>query len=322
MRTSEVKKVLPTFVKAKVPVMLWGSPGIGKSDIVFSLGLPVIDLRLSQIDAVDLRGLPRVENDQTSWCPPNFLPTEGEGILFLDEINQADKTVQAAAYQLILNRRIGDYKLPDGWTIIAAGNRLTDGALANPLSSALKNRMAHIDVECAAEDWYDWAYANDINEMIIAFLKFRPDLLNTFDPTKRDVASFATPRSWSFLSRLLEHATHDMIFSLACSTVGEAAAVEFDAYVNVYKNLPSYEDVRDNPEKTEVPTELALLYAITTMLVNRTEKKDFSKVFKFIEKLPVEFQTMFFKDISKKNAEIVLTAEFTKWSKQNAAVLF
>jgi hypothetical protein len=322
MRISEIKTILPTFVAAKIPVMLWGSPGIGKSDLVRSLGLPVIDLRLSQLDAVDLRGLPKVEDGITHWCPPDFLPSSGEGILFLDELNQADRSVQAAAYQLILDRRVGDYHLPPGWAILAAGNRLSDAALANPLSSALKNRMAHIEVETTLEDWVEWALAHDVHEAIVAFLKYRPELLNTFDPTKRDVASFATPRSWAFLSRLLKASLSPApTFALASATVGEAVATEFTAYLTVYKDLPTYEEIVENPDRAP-PTELAALYALVTMLAYHTKTEDFSRVYRFLRQLPVEFQTAFFKDAIKKNIELLDTPEFAKWSKENAHVLF
>jgi hypothetical protein len=321
MRISEVKTILPAYIAARIPVMLWGSPGVGKSDLVHSMGLPVIDLRLSQLDAVDLRGLPRVENGQTTWCPPDFLPTSGEGILFLDELNQADRSVQAAAYQLILDRRVGNYELPPGWTIVAAGNRLSDAALANPLSSALKNRMAHIEVETTLEDWVEWALQHNIHEAIVAFLKFRPELLNTFDPTKREISSFATPRSWSFLSRLLTTSPNASPYSLAVSTVGEAVATEFTAYLAIYKDLLTYEEIVENPDRTP-PTELATLYAITTMLAYRVKREDFSKVYRFLIRLPVEFQTAFFKDAVKKNPELLITPEFAKWSKNNAEMLF
>jgi hypothetical protein len=321
MRISEVKTILPAYIAAKIPVMLWGPPGVGKSDLVHSMGLLVIDLRLSQLDAVDLRGLPRVENGQTTWCPPDFLPTTGEGILFLDELNQADRSVQAAAYQLILDRKVGNYKLPPGWTILAAGNRLSDAALANPLSSALKNRMAHIEVETTLEDWVEWAMRHDIHEAIVAFLKFRPELLNTFDPTKREVSSFATPRSWTFLSRLLTTSPHASPYPLVVSTVGEAVATEFTAYLAIYKDLLTYEEIVENPDRTP-PTELATLYAITTMLAYRIKREDFPKVYRFLLRLPVEFQTAFFKDAVKKNPELLMTPEFTEWSKNNAEMLF
>jgi MoxR-like ATPase len=288
------------------------------------MGLPVIDLRLSQLDAVDLRGLPRVEDGQTTWCPPDFLPAAGtgEGILFLDELNQADRSVQAAAYQLILDRRVGNYELPPGWTIIAAGNRLSDAALANPLSSALKNRMAHIDIETPLEDWVEWALQHDIHEAVVAFLKFRPELLNTFDPTKREVSSFATPRSWTFLSRLLLAAgPHASPYPLAASTVGEAVATEFAAFIAIYKDLLTYEEIVENPDRTP-PTELATLYALTTMLAYRVKKEDFPKVYRFLIRLPVEFQTAFFKDAVKRNPELLMATEFAEWSKQNAELLF
>ena len=185
MRPSHVCEALHHLVRIRQPVFLWGPPGVGKSRLVADVarrqGRKLYDLRAVLLDPVDLRGLPRISDDGiTSWCVPEFLPhpqdTE-EGILFLDELNAAPPLVQAACYQLILDRRVGQYRLPDGWAVVAAGNRESDRAVTYRMPSALANRMVHLDVECHIDDWLDWARDNGIREDIQAFLRFRPRLL-------------------------------------------------------------------------------------------------------------------------------------------------
>ena len=193
MRPSQVTQALEYLIKAKQPVMLHGSPGVGKSQVVKQvadkLGIEMIDLRLSQLDPVDLRGVPSVDKTKvgktevgkTNWNVPSFLPTEGKGILFLDEINSAAQATQAAAYQLVLDRKLGDYELPDGWAMVAAGNRSTDRAIVNAMSTALKNRFTHLNYEVNNEDWCEWALTHNIAIEVLGFIRFRPMLLNEFE---------------------------------------------------------------------------------------------------------------------------------------------
>jgi MoxR-like ATPase len=159
MRPSQIVSALNLCLDVQQPVMIWGSPGVGKSDTVKQTAekrnIDLIDLRLSQLDSVDLRGVPSVDRERrrTDWNSPSILPYEGKGILFLDEINSAPQGVTAAAYQLILDRRLGDYVLPEGWNIIAAGNRVSDRAIVNQMPTPLKNRFAHLYFEVNNDDW-------------------------------------------------------------------------------------------------------------------------------------------------------------------------
>src|SRR5574343_77497 len=190
MKPSKVKESLTHLAQRKRPVFLWGPPGIGKSDIVRSVAaemkIELRDVRLSMLDPVDLRGFPTVSGTgkakSMAWVPPSFLPTKGSGILFLDELNNAPQAVQAAAYQLILDRRLGDYELPPGWAVIGAGNRAGDRAVVHTMSTALRNRFVHIDVEVDVDEWYFWAIKNGISDVTRGFIKFRPNLLHNFDP--------------------------------------------------------------------------------------------------------------------------------------------
>ena len=213
MRPSHIEAILDReFASCSAgqhtPVMLWGPPGVGKSQIIADIarkhGVPLIDIRLSQMEPTDLRGIPFRKDDNVEWSVPAMLPDAArhgeQGILFLDEINAAPPTVSAAAYQLILDRRLGEYVIPDGWAIFAAGNRQGDRGVTYTMPAPLANRFSHFEVETHLDDWVAWAYAHDIDERVIAFLRFRPERLFDFDPAHNPIA-FPSPRSWEFAHR-------------------------------------------------------------------------------------------------------------------------
>lgn len=170
------------------PVMIWGPPGIGKSQIVAQIAqhhsVPLLDIRLSQMEPSDLRGIPFRVDKFVEWAPPSILPDAQRhglaGIMFLDEITSAPPSVSAAAYQLILDRRLGEYRVPDGWAIFAAGNRQGDRGVSYAMPAPLANRFTHYEIEAHTDDWVTWAYAHGIDERLIGFLRFRPELLFDF----------------------------------------------------------------------------------------------------------------------------------------------
>jgi len=220
-------------------VYLWGSPGLGKSSIVKqaagSLGLGLVDVRATLLDPVDLRGLPRLDGDRAIWCPPAFLPRDGEGALFLDELAQAAPLVQAAFLHLTLDRRVGEYELPDGWSVVAASNRSEDRAGTHRLISPLLNHFVHLDLEVSNEDWQTWAVANAIVPEVRAFLHNRPGLLAQFDATSNPHAFPTSPtktRTWnkpvnsSFSFLITKHflllAGEPMLFDQSCGRTGHS----------------------------------------------------------------------------------------------------
>ena len=240
MDINEAKLILEKSLTLDIPLMLWGPPGVGKSSLVADTAaqrkLPVRDLRLAQLDATDLRGLPVPEHaaKRLVWYPPAFLPREGKGVLFLDEIDKAPSLVKNAALQLVLDRRVGDYVLPPGWRVVAAGNREEDDALSSALGSALANRMLHVEVEPNIDTWAAWAKANGVNDDIVAFLRFRPELLckNTGEP------AFPSPRSWAAASRLYSGAEPAAEKArLVASAVGQGAASEFSGWCRIYRAI-------------------------------------------------------------------------------------
>jgi hypothetical protein len=259
------------------PVMLWGPPGVGKSQVVAQVaarhGLPMIDIRLSQMEPSDLRGIPFRVGDHVQWAVPAILPS-GErhgpdGILFLDEITSAAPTVSAAAYQLILDRRLGEYTVPPGWAIFAAGNRQGDRGVTYAMPAPLANRFSHFELEVNLDDWVAWAYAVGIDERLIAFLRFKPEMLFDFDPSHSHMA-FPTPRSWEFAHRALQKfRDHPALMRgglEAC--VGPAAGIELHAFIENLGHMPDL-DAIVRGEEVPVPREIDLQYAVASALVGR-----------------------------------------------------
>jgi hypothetical protein len=320
--TSELYKYLEILINTDIPVFIHGSPGIGKSYIVADIakkkGLELIDIRLSQLDPVDLRGIPSIKENQTVWMPPVFFPKDenSQGILFLDELNSAAPSVQAAVYQLILNRQLGEYKLPEGWRIIAAGNRMEDKGVVFRLPSPLVNRMVHLYVEAKYEDFKQFALKNGLHHYIIGFLGFRPDLLSTDVVEDDSNPAFATPRSYHMLSNILKHNDNiNEILPLIYGAIGYSCGIEFVNYVKIYENLPNPKSIL-NGEFPEIDkTNASLLFALESALVEYYDCSDIHRknIFEFTKKLPNEFSVMLIKDLIVKDEKISETVWFEEW---------
>jgi len=344
MRPSDIsiileQEFLSTSDSHHTPVMLWGPPGIGKSQIVAQVAennnVPVIDIRLSQIEPSDLRGIPFRSEDKVIWAVPEMLPDpkrHGEqGILFLDEINTAPPSVSAAAYQLILDRKLGSYEMPEGWAIFAAGNRQGDRGVTYTMPAPLANRFSHFEIDTHLDDWVAWAYAQEIDERIIAFLRFRPELLFDFDPAINPVA-FPTPRSWEYAHRALqkfESKPHLLLGSLqAC--VGEVAGIEVSAFLEHYENLPDI-DAIIRGESIEVPQKIDLQYAVASALVGRaireknTEnaKATHGNILNYALQFPQrEMGVMLVSDMHRAIGQAMFQVpEFTQWANQIADLM-
>ena len=254
--------------KVKHSVFIWGAPGIGKSSAVSKVaeerGLRLIDLRISQLAPTDIRGLPYTENGKAHFAPPSFLPSEGEGILFLDELNMASPSVMGIAQQLILDRRVGDYEVPKGWFIIAAGNRTEDRAAISQMPAPVANRFIHFNIDCSLDSWKEYAIARGVDEKILSFLNFRPQLLYHFE---KNQSAWPSPRSWEFANTLL-----GIDLSIE-SAVGTGAASEFYAYQTIYKELPDVESIFRGDD-IAVPHEPSLMYAVCGAMINRAKSAD------------------------------------------------
>lgn len=271
-------RVLKCF-NAKRPVFLWGPPGVGKSELISGiteeLGGAMIDLRLGQMEPTDIRGIPFYNKDLgiMDWAPPIDLPSEEMAqqypiiVLFLDEMNSAAPAVQAAGYQLILNRRIGKYVLPDNVVIVAAGNRDSDKGVTYRMPSPLANRFVHLEIRPDFESWQQWAVENTIHQDVIGYLSFAKQDLFDFD-AKSASRSFATPRSWSFVSQFLqdEDITDQELVDLVAGTVGEGLAHKFMAHRKVAGKMPNPSDVIEGKVKKLEIEEVSAMYSLTVAM--------------------------------------------------------
>ncbi len=272
MTPAGLQAYLGTLVRrdVRLGVMIWGPPGVGKSSVVARVAqdrkLGFIDLRIGQLAPTDLRGLPVADNGVARWLPPEFLPRSGAGVLFLDEINMAPPVMQGIAQQLILDRRVGSYVVPEGWFIWAAGNRKEDRAGVFDMPAPLANRFVHLDVAPDLDSFRAYAVARGLHESIIAFLSYRPVLLHRLDTTR---PAWPSPRSWEMASALL-HAGLDVT-----PAVGPAAATELEAFARVYGELEGVERVlRGEGDAVIFPGEPSLRYASTIALGLRAQTGD------------------------------------------------
>jgi len=304
------KSILRAF-KKKRPLFMWGPPGIGKSDIVGQItkqlkNSHLIDIRLSLWEPTDIKGIPYyAANDNVmAWAPPQELPTEEFAaqfdniVLFLDEMNSAAPAVQAAAYQLILNRRVGQYKLPDNVLIVAAANREADKGVTYRMPAPLANRFVHIELAVNFDDWFSWAVENKIHNDVVGYLTFAKKDLYDFDP-KSPSRSFATPRSWSFVSELLdddddENTTTDLV----SGSVGEGLAVKFMAHRKVASTMPNPTEILDGKVKEMKTKEISAMYSLTVSLCyelkeasDKNDKKFDDKVNNFLRFAMDNFET-------------------------------
>jgi AAA domain (dynein-related subfamily) len=301
VRPTDVSKALAALIPTRRPMYLWGPPGVGKSSLVrqaaSALGLSLVDVRATLLDPVDLRGLPRLTDGAAVWCPPAFLPRDGQGVLFLDELAQAPPLVQAACLQLTLDRRVGEYELPGGWSVIAASNRAEDRAGTHRLISPLLNRFVHIDLDVSADDWQAWAVSQQVAPEVRAFLQYRPALLSQFDPAANPRA-FPTPRSWQFVSDVLPKAPTDLLHGVVAGCVGDGPAAEFLGFLRLYRELPDLDQVLARPDASPVPREPAVLYALVGALVERCRRAQapLASFVTYALRLPDEFALLALRD--------------------------
>jgi hypothetical protein len=316
--SSSARQLSPNSAKASIkhaiakrrPIFLWGPPGIGKSDVVHQIGeymnAHVIDVRLSLWEPTDIKGIPYFDSNQSKmvWAPPAELPDEALAakheniILFLDEMNSAAPAVQAAAYQLILNRRVGQYRLPDNVFIVAAGNREADKGVTYRMPSPLANRFVHLEMTVNFDDWFQWAVNHNIHRDVVGFLTFSKKDLYDFDP-KSPSRSFATPRTWSFVSELLDdELDSNTLTDLVSGAVGEGLAVKFMAHRKVASQMPNPTDILDGKVKELKTKEISAMYSLTVSLCyelkeasDKSDKKFDNKVNNFLRFAMDNFET-------------------------------
>ena len=351
IKIGQLKPIIKKYIEKKKPLMIHGAPGIGKSDSVREAAKEVakekgmefvegttnedkfslIDVRISQLDPSDLRGIPFPNGDTTKWLVPNWLPTGGEGVLFFDEINLAPPSIQASSFQLILDRKLGDYTLPDGWMIVAAGNRAEDQANVFPMAAPLKNRFSHTTLLVPSEEeWRMWAMDNGIKSDIIAFLAFKKSLLFKFDKNNKDFA-FPTPRTWSLASHMvsdlntsdLKGRKFDDVLDeekiLVASCVGEGCALEYSSFVKL-KNRINLDEILKKPELAKKITEPDLKYSMVSGFAEKYKhnRKVMPQILEAIDYIDAEFGIFclrLMKGMGKKNEFENDVVESKQWKK-------
>ena len=359
MKPSECIEAVETAVTAGEVPFLWGTWGSGKSesveDLAKRLGRKLYQIRLSLIDPVDLRGCPVVVTDEegnhlTKWGYPSFFPTEPGSMVFFDEMNTGLPQVQAACYQLILDKACGEHKLPPDTAMVCAGNREADGGITHKMPRPLQNRLVHLDWELDVDDWVAWALANGIRTDIIAFIRFRRILLHqdwidqdanreaisqgkkpekkSEDGAKKGKPS---PRTWVKLSHLMDAcetkgASSSVEFGLAVGCVGEGPGTEYLSYRRIASSLVTPEQIIMAPETAPIPDQQdksgpAATYAIVTALATKATDKTIERVMRYADRLPADFQVVLVDDILKKQPGLINTTCMIAWASRNSDVV-
>ena len=341
---SELPQLIQTAALAGRSLMIHGSPGLGKSFAtheaakqmahgkrVVQLGectnpdeqFGLFDVRLSQCDPVDVGGLPYADKELgvqrrlvSDWFPSTErTDIPDHGMLLLEEVVSAPPAVQAAAYQLTLDRRIGDKRMKDGWCVVLTGNLMTDGGVVHKMPTPLANRLIHVYVRSDNDSWTQWAIDNDIEPVLIGFIRFRPELLNTFEQhveKKSKDHAFATERAWHAVNDLLK-ADPGAHPALLAGTVGNGPATEFAAFRDIWQKMPSIDGILMSPGSTAVPEDTAVRYAVCTALGSRVTGDNFDLIVEYVERMPAEFTMMTIKDcINRKGGEISCTKAFVQ----------
>jgi len=331
MKPSMLYEALLALIGERVPLHIWGACGVGKSQIVSQvadeLNYSFLDVRAVQLDPIDLRGLPRIAADSTEWVPPKFLPTTGKGILFLDELTSAPQMTQAGCYQLVLDRKLGEYRLPEGWVVLAAGNPASERGVHFSMPRPLRNRFVHLELEPDLRDWSRWAIQSKVRSEIIAFLRFKPSLLHDADATS-DQNAWPTPRSWEMASNVLAglagrslNVTAEIEAQMLEGTIGSAATAEFLGFLRLFRQLPSIDEVLLNPETAPLPDEPSAQIAIATALGRAMSDQSITKAMKYLDRMPTEMRVLAMRDAAARDRAITHTPEFGRFGIEHAEVI-
>ena len=360
MDSEQLSKALMTMIVANQPTFIWGPAGIGKSDImkqvsarygaIMSVDAQVeqpdgtvqdkvallmddnphlIDIRASQLDPTDVRGLPCISGNYAKWLPPDEFPRKDRdpdhGVVFLDELPDATPLVKGALYRLCLDRTIGDYRLPDGWVVMAAGNRQQDGGLYQRMPLPLMNRFTHIDFDVSLDCWISWALPR-LEPEIVQYIRWRPESLHRPPTNDSKEKAFPTPRSYEFASRILKTmkkvgVNKEIELEIFKGTIGEAEAVELVGFLRIFRELPNPDAILLNPSSADIPDKPEILYALVGALSHKASKDNAGRIIQVADKMPTEFNVMLIRDSVAKSKDFQKAPEFMKWATENHDVL-
>lgn len=317
-------------VKHREPLMFWGPPGHAKSEGVAQCAedhnAQLVDVRLSQYDSVDLRGIPVPHAGLTVWHAPSTLPFKGNSnfneddeciFLFLDEINSAAPAVAAVAYQLINDRAVGEHQLMDNVVVIAAGNREGDRGVTNRMPTPLANRFTHAEIGLNVDAWCYWAQEKGLPSEGVAFMQFRKPLLSTFDPAKPDKA-FATPRTWEKALRYYADPKlpEDIKQAAMAGAIGQGPAAEFWGFVDVYQKIPKMSAIEKGPSTVKVPDEAAMRYAVAVAISGHITPKNVTPFATYLARMDPEFGVLAWQLALRRDKDMCTTKEFLDFSKK------
>ena len=330
MLPNDLKIAIKRKHKQRRPIFMRGSPGIGKSAIMAQvtdeLGIQLIDMRLSQYDPTDLKGFPDPDRaaKRTNWLPLGTLPydQESEGIIFLDELTSAPPAVQAVAYQLVFDFKIGEYTLPPKWSVMAAGNRETDRAVVFRMSTALISRFQIIDVETNVDSFSQYAIPQGLSPLILAYLNFQQTSLNTFDPSTPS-QSYACPRTWMFANEtfLDTELPNHIKRELLVGTIGEGTTTSFLNFCQLSNDLPDMATILKAPKTAKLPSNISAKFAVTTSLALSANLKTYPAMMQYMIRLDKEMQCLFIRDSARHLPELAETKEFTVWLIENESLI-
>ncbi len=322
------KELIRHYRENDTPTYVHGAPGLGKSDAARQVAdeakVGFKDVRIGTMLPEDLTGIPvpDLERKIAVWLRAEFWPNEQsdgkDGIIMFDELSDANRNLQSCVYRVILDRQIGDYKLPPGWWPMAAGNRREDRAAAGSISTALANRFAHIHVRADFDSWKIWANQNGMDPMLVGFLNFKQDLLHNMGQS--DMLAFPTPRSWSQASKYFSKDA-GLRFRLLSGIVGDGAAIEVENFFKVV-DLPDLADIIKDPMHTHIPDEPASRYALSSLLARKIDKDNFAQIYKYINRddFGADFSTVVVLDATKRDSDLCDTKTFVSWAKNNKAL--
>lgn len=332
MRPKQLNQAIKFAIKNKYPLLIKGSPGIGKTEILtqacLETGTELIVNHPVVSDPTDFKGLPFPIKDGTE---ATFLPfgdllqlikAEKPTVFFLDDLGQAPASVQASCMHLLLARKINGHKVSEHVIFLAATNRRQDRAAVQGILEPVKSRFSAIlELDVNIDDWVEWAINNNMPTELIAFIRFRPNLLHDFKPTA-DIINTPNPRTVAYVGKMMNAGLpQDTEFEMISGAAGEGFAAEFLGFLKVYKELPDIEKLIAHPDKAEVPTEPSTLYAVCGALSAKADKKNFANIIRFTNRLPGEFQVLLIKDAIKRNKSLANTKEFSAWAIKHADVV-
>lgn len=329
MRYSQLKTVIASqFARTNsVNYLILGKPGGGKTalcrDIGATMGFDnVLEFNASLRDPVDLLGTPNNNGDTTRWVKPDDLAVleKGRNLLIVEEITDCNAAMQNALCRLIYDKQIGSLTLSNETFVVATGNRTEDKSGAQRLSTKLGNRMRVHTFEENLDDWVEWALNNNLDPVLVQFVRYRPNLLSDFDPN-RPYGINPTPRSWATVNMIDPKLPTDLFFAEVAGSVGEGAAAEYTAFRKIFASLVSFEDVVMNPKGTPIPEDLAAQYATVGSLSHNTTAGNVDRVAEYVERLPADFGVMYWLDARKKCPELKGTKAYMNWAVANANVI-